>query len=64
MTPGMVELGAKEAELNRKFGEQAAVSADYIMLVGRKHTEPIADGIISAGFDKDHLFITDTLAIV
>ena len=59
VTPGMVELGSEEAALNRKFGEQAAVSADYIILVDRLQTEPIAEGIRSAGFDESHLFIAD-----
>ena len=59
ITPGMVELGSEETALNRKFGEQAAVSADYIILVDKKQTEPIAEGIRSAGFDEKKLYIAD-----
>ncbi|MBR5376986.1 MAG: UDP-N-acetylmuramoyl-tripeptide--D-alanyl-D-alanine ligase [Lachnospiraceae bacterium] len=60
ITPGMVELGEKEDELNEAFGRQAAVSADYILLVGEKHTEPIAKGIKEEGFDEKKLFIEDS----
>lgn len=57
VTPGMVELGTEEAALNRKFGEQAAVSADYIILVDEKQTAPIAEGVRAAGFEESHLYI-------
>ena len=60
ITPGMVELGEKEDELNEAFGRQAAVSADYILLVGKKHTEPIAKGIREEGFDEKKLFIEES----
>ena len=56
----MVELGEKEDELNEAFGRQAAVSADYILLVGKKRTEPIAKGIREEGFDEKNLFIEET----
>jgi UDP-N-acetylmuramoyl-tripeptide--D-alanyl-D-alanine ligase len=34
ITPGMIELGEQEAELNKEFGKQAGGSCDYIILVG------------------------------
>lgn len=61
ITPGMVELGDVEAEENRKFGIAAAAACDYIALVGVKQTEPIKEGILSAGFPEDHLFIAEDL---
>ena len=61
VTPGMVELGEKEAEYNKEFGKQAAAVCDYIILVGNQ-TQPIADGVVEAGFDKEKLFVKDTLA--
>jgi len=51
ITPGMVELGEREDEYNRKFGTYAGVNSDYILLVGKKHTEPIREGVMSTGFD-------------
>lgn len=56
ITPGMIELGEKSAKLNGEFGRQCAAVCDYIILVGRKQTEPIKQGILAAGFDECHLF--------
>lgn len=61
ITPGMVELGEDEAEYNRKFGTYAADCCDRIFLVGRKHTEPIKEGILSKGFDEKHLEVFDNV---
>lgn len=61
VTPGMVELGEKQEELNREFGSEAAKVCDYIALVGKKQTEPIFEGIQNAGFDMSRVFVCDTL---
>jgi len=61
VTPGMVELGDKEDEYNYKFGTYAAENCDYILLVGKKHTEPIYNGVVESGFDKDKVKSYDTL---
>lgn len=57
VTPGMIELGKKEDEYNRVFGTQIAKGADYAVLIGEKHTKPIYDGLISCGFDKNHIIV-------
>ena len=62
VTPGMVELGTKEAELNKQLGMQAATVCDYIILVGSKRTQPIWEGILEGGFDKEKLFVKETFA--
>ena len=61
VTPGMVELGDKEEEYNYKFGTYAADCCDYILLVGRKHTEPIRKGVLEKGFDADKCLVYDKL---
>ena len=61
VTPGMVELGDKEEEYNYKFGTYAADCCDYILLVGRKHTEPIRKGVLDKGFDTDKCLVYDKL---
>ena len=40
VTPGMVELGDRQDELNRAFGAYAASVCDYVVLVGKKQTTP------------------------
>ncbi|MDD2649220.1 MAG: UDP-N-acetylmuramoyl-tripeptide--D-alanyl-D-alanine ligase [Eubacteriales bacterium] len=61
ITPGMVELGDREAEFNRAFGVEMADSADIAILVGKRHSEPIRDGLLSAGFPKENLHIVQSL---
>ncbi len=57
LTPGMVELGEKQAELNREFGKNAAKICDYVILVGRSQTEPIAKGLADASYPQDKIYI-------
>lgn len=59
VTPGMVELGEKQYECNKTFGEQAAKVCDYIILVGKKQAEPILDGM--GNFPKERYFVADTV---
>ncbi|SFC09129.1 Mur ligase family protein [Butyrivibrio sp. YAB3001] len=61
VTPGMVELGAKEDEYNKEFGKQAAAVCDYIILVGDKNSASIKAGAEEAGFDPERLFVKHTL---
>lgn len=57
VTPGMIELGAKEKEYNKKFGEQIAEVADYAVLIGEKRTKPIMEGLLDKGFDKEKIIV-------
>ena len=57
VTPGMIELGAKEKEYNKKFGEQIAEVADYAVLIGEKRTKPIKEGLLDKGFDKEKIIV-------
>lgn len=59
VTPGMIELGAKEEEYNREFGRQIAKIAkpDYVVLIGENRTKPIYDGLVSEEFDKSKIVV-------
>ncbi len=61
ITPGLVELGDKEAEENRAFGMEAAKACDYAALVGIKQTQPIREGLLAAGFPEDRVFMAQDL---
>ncbi len=61
VTPGMVELGAKQSELNTEFGRQAAARCDRAILVGKRQAPPIQAGLLEAGFPREHVFVTDTV---
>ncbi len=61
ITPGMVELGKDEEKYNYKLGMYAAKCCDYILLVGKKHTQPIQNGAIESGFPKEKCIAYDKL---
>lgn len=62
VTPGMIELGRKEEEKNREFGEAIGrAGLDLVILVGRKRTAPIREGILSEGFDSNRIRVVDSL---
>ncbi|HEY5287525.1 MAG TPA: UDP-N-acetylmuramoyl-tripeptide--D-alanyl-D-alanine ligase [Solirubrobacteraceae bacterium] len=62
VTPGMVELGALEAELNRDFGEQAGAVCDIAILVGPLRTAPIREGLAAAGMDAESIHVVRDIA--
>ena len=57
VTPGMVELGTKEDKYNKKFGEQIAKVADIVILIGKKKTQPIKEGLLTSGFNKEQIIV-------
>ena len=61
ITPGMVELGAKQYELNRELGRQAAACCDRVILMGEAHAGPIRDGLLEAGFDPERISVAERL---
>ena len=61
ITPGMVELGGDEAQFNRAFGSQMAGCVDEAILVGKRHTQPICEGLMEAGFPAEHIHTVGSL---
>ncbi len=47
ITPGMVELGSQQYQLNREFGEKIARSVDIAIIVGEYNRQAIIEGIES-----------------
>ena len=62
ITPGMIELGEKQEELNREFGRKIAKSADIAIIVGRYNREAITAGISDGGMDENSVKTVDTFA--
>jgi UDP-N-acetylmuramoyl-tripeptide--D-alanyl-D-alanine ligase len=62
VTPGMVELGEQESELNERFGRQAAAVCDQVILVGPRRTVPIEQGLRAAGFDPAAVTVVRDIA--
>lgn len=62
ITPGMIELGDRQEELNREFGAKVAKAADVAIIVGRYNRDAIVAGIESAQEPKAELHTADTFA--
>jgi len=57
VTPGMIELGKKEYDLNKEFGKQISQVADLVILIGKKQTKPILDGLKESNYPNDKIKI-------
>ncbi len=62
VTPGMVELGELEQQLNRRFGEQAAAVCDLAILIGPERTAPIREGLAGAGLPESAIHVVRDIA--
>ena len=57
VTPGMVELGEREYEENKRLGEHAADVCDLVILVGPKRTTPILDGLKAVEYPNQQIIV-------
>lgn len=57
VTPGMIELGEEQYNLNYEFGRQIASSADEVILVGKEQTKPIYDGLKKEKYNEKNIHI-------
>lgn len=56
VTPGMVELGERERDENRRLGELAAAVCDVAILVGPRG-EDVRDGMLAAGAREEQIVV-------
>lgn len=61
ITPGMVELGAEEAQYNREFGYAMADCVDIAIIVGKNRVLPIIEGLKAANFPEQNIHRVDSL---
>ena len=57
VTPGMIDLGDKEDEINEEFGSYMADKVDKVILVGEKQTKAILKGLKDKGFNEEDIHI-------
>lgn len=60
ITPGMVELGDKSYELNKELGCYMKGKCDTVILVGKKITKPIQDGLKEVSFPDKNIRIVNS----
>jgi len=59
VTPGMIDLGKQEDELNQAFGEYMLNKADTVILIGKNQTKAVLQGLKVSGFDLNHVMVMD-----
>ena len=63
VTPGIVEMGVKEFEVNKNFGKQIAEVADYVIVVNKVNQEALTEGLKEAGFDESKILPAEDLEL-
>lgn len=61
ITPGMIDLGNQQDELNKEFGRKMKDKVDVVILVGIQQTKPIVEGLNEVGFDSKHVHVCKTV---
>ncbi|MDO4319202.1 MAG: UDP-N-acetylmuramoyl-tripeptide--D-alanyl-D-alanine ligase [Bacteroidales bacterium] len=62
ITPGMIELGTRQYELNRELGKTISRHTDIAIIVGRYNRDALVEGIRSGNYPSDALHTVDTFA--
>ena len=60
VTPGMVELGERQYELNFKIGKIVATVFDKVIIMNKTNKIALKNGILSEKFDKNNMFFADS----
>lgn len=60
VTPGMIELGDRQYELNEALGEEIAKCVDVAIVVGEYNRDAIVKGIRKGDFNEDNLYEVDS----
>ena len=61
VTPGMIELGERQFEENKRLGEYIADHVDLALLVGDEQTRPIQEGLKAKRFPEDKWKVVPSL---
>ena len=62
VTPGMIELGDRQYELNRELGRNAASNADYVIVVGEYNRDAIVAGLKDEEYPKNKVYAASSFA--
>lgn len=60
VTPGMIELGSQQEELNETLGKHIGNNLDIAIIVGEYNRDALVKGVRSTDFNEDNLYIVDT----
>ncbi|MBQ1252975.1 MAG: UDP-N-acetylmuramoyl-tripeptide--D-alanyl-D-alanine ligase [Alistipes sp.] len=62
VTPGFVELGERQADLNRELGRDMAAACDIAIVVNRTNRDAIMLGLQDAEFPSGQIIVADSFA--
>ncbi len=57
VTPGMIDLGNEQYNLNKEFGTYIADVADEVILVGAEQTKPIYEGLKEKKYNEKNIHV-------
>ncbi len=60
VTPGMIELGSEQYNLNRELGEYISGKVDVVIVVGKYNREAIVEGLKKGHTEDTQIIIVDT----
>lgn len=60
VTPGMIELGERQFELNKELGRHIGNSVDEAIIVGHYNRQALVEGVESTDFDREHLHTAES----
>lgn len=63
ITPGIVEMGAREFETNENYGKQLGAICDYIIIVNKVNEEALRKGIFSTKILPENVFFVENLEL-
>ena len=63
ITPGIVEMGAKEYEVNVDFGKNIAEVCSKVIIVNKVNLDAIKQGLLEAGFDEENIYEAENLKL-
>jgi len=61
ITPGMIDLGEKQDYYNKEFGKYFKGRCDKVILVGRKQTKAIYEGLEESGFTMKNVHVVSKI---
>jgi len=61
VTPGMIELGERQAEENERMAKKAAALCDLVIVVGKTNRDALVSGLQSGGISADKFLVQDTM---
>lgn len=60
VTPGMIELGDRQFELNKAFGKYAGNKVDTVIVVGEYNREALQEGLNESNINESNVFFASS----